>query len=282
MSKVFLHIDSLPARGEVLNMGEYVITTLHDYDLCTIRNIELIMERDELLSSAARNKSAIEQAVKFRGERDAALYDLRVERTRTVKAEKESANYLKVNKSRSERVTKLMKQVSKLEGLVKSKGKQLDDAIDKNRRGHVDPKNLTINLDNQLVIQLNKGQIHIHDPARCCVVSSQLLSSEVDFVPRFIGKMYPAILDQHDNLRERIEQSINQLAVSHRKRVGKLLTADLRGETTPSVRRTLWEAGVMFISDLNNPNTIGKVKSLRGIGVKTFDRIMKAKAVLEK
>lgn len=297
MTKAILHIDALPCDGETLDLGEHIITTKNDYDLGTMRNLELLLDRDALAievealvthtdavdamlvdahKQSQEATDAIDQAKVLRTERDKALYDLRLEQTRAIKSEKEAANYLQVNKNRSERVERLTKQVKQLEGQIKTYKKQLDDARKKHERGYVDPKNLTINLDKRLIIQLNSDQIHIHDPASCYVVSSQPLPSEEDYAPRFVGYPYPALLDQHDDLRARIETSVSQLAMEYRKRAGKVLTADLRGDTTVPMRKKLWNAGVMFVSELDDPKVIEKVKALPGIGEKTLERILKA------
>ena len=70
-----------------------------------------------------------------------------------------------------------------------------------------------------------------------------------------MGYPYPALLDQHDDLRARIETSVSQLAMEYRKRAGKVLTADLRGDTTVPMRKKLWNAGVMFVSELDDPES---------------------------
>lgn len=299
-----LHIPSLPVKGETLNLGEHTVIPSCDLESQLISRIELSIQVDKLDAECdilaedvdtltkeleetfeELQKVKAESAKEIKEAKDKAnsnVFNFRKVETRAIKAEKQLDQALSINKRRSEKIAELKKTIKALEGSVKVAAKQLEDAKKSYERKYIDPSHPTIRIEYKnkqgesrlVVIQYTDHQIHVHDPASAYLLSSQPLFSEVDYVPRFIGYPFTAMLDQHHLARERIEHGINQLAYDYRVAKGKVLTADIRGEVKVSTRKKLWDAGIMFASELEDPATIEKVKGLPGIGKKTLETLL--------
>lgn len=308
-----LHVPSLPEKGSILDLGDHLVVHSGDYvspsthNALSIANIELSIKADALNSECDILAEDVESLTKELGEafdsaneikakaiKDIQLYkdkandnifNYRSVETRAIKAEKQLNEALNINKRRSERITEQKKSISTLEGVVKTAKKQLEDAKKSYSRKFLEPTNPTMRIEykdkvkgkevNRLVIiQYADHQIHVHDPSSSYLISSQPLFSEDDYVPRFIGYPYPAMLDQHHLAKARIEVAINSLAYEYRRSKGKVLTADICGGVSVGTRKKLWAAGIMFASELDNPETLEKVKALPGIGKKTLETLL--------
>lgn len=301
---------ALPREGEApLETGDHMIVNKADYLNMEVRfhfheaeikelesklnqAISELNEADESDLEKSTQLGSLSQEVERlktllgskQDELNAALFSMRSANTKLIKTENQLKQALTINKNRTARIAALEKKVKAAEGTVKTANKQLQDAKASYNRKYVNPDNPTIRLsytdknkvDRLVIIQFAQDQIHVHDPDCHYLISSQIFTKEEHYVPVFKGFPYQALLDQHSQIKDRIESAINKLAYDYRKTQDAVLVADMRGGTSASVRMKLWNAGILYAKDLDKEDVLIKISGLPGIGKRTVEKLVAA------
>lgn len=288
-TKTVLHIPSLPAGGETLDLGGHIIQTKQDYNRATARNLELILEKGDLEAKLSKQQQDLntlsfdvklfeDLSIKYKEQRDKALYDFRLAETRAIKAEKQNEQTQKVNKSRSERISRLQTSLNIAKGELANAKKQLKSLRDKNPKQEFETVDAyKIDIGKSIKVRLYDEQIHVCDLDACYMVSTLPLDRDEYLRPRFFDAyIFDALLKQHSKIADDINAAIFQLGMIHRRIKKKPLVSDMAGGISVKIKQAIWDAGIEYASDINKPESIRIIKRLPGVGDKTLQKIIKA------
>lgn len=300
MSNVILEfpLSELPKSGEKSVFNGFVMYTESDDNIFIANAIELSIQIDNLksevvlqkkllnelhsetvsFSDAAKAKvSAADELVAAYKEDCAKLSKaLVVAKSAAIKAEKVTSQTLSVNKNRSERITKLQKEI----GLLKDSINKLNKKISDLKKPVEYNDTYTVKLaGGDIVIQLHEARIHLHDVKGFCVISTQAINDSTDWLPVFLGRLIDPLLKHFSKEEKQIQDAINHLAGIYRQQKGRLIIADLK-EINVSTKSKIWLSGVKFLSEIQNEFTLQKISELPGIGKKTIETIKEESAKL--